>query len=181
MTATGKHNREFFPGSFPGSGHNHARCVDAALGAAAKLCGGGRLTPLRRRVLEIVWSSHQPIGAYAILDQLKTGARSAAPPTVYRALEFLLEHGLIHRIESLNAFVGCARPGDNHLAHFLLCTRCGTAAEVADRRVSNAIGRSVADCGFVLQRRVIELSGLCTRCRPAKTRSGTRVHGSRAA
>lgn len=176
MASTGKHHREFFPKT----GHNHARCVDTALGAAAALCEGERLTPLRRRVLELVWSSHQPIGAYAILDQLKTGARSGAPPTVYRALEFLLEQGLIHRIESLNAFVGCRNPGDTHLVHFLLCTRCGTAAEVEDRRVAEAIGRSAADCGFALQRRVIELSGLCTRCRPAKARRIPGVRSSRA-
>jgi Fur family transcriptional regulator, zinc uptake regulator len=152
---------------FPRSGHDHARCVDTALAAGKALCErqGQRLTPLRRQVLKLVWSSHQPIGAYAILDRLRRRGRPAAPPTAYRALEFLLERGLIHRIESLNAFVGCAHPGDAHPVQFLICTTCGMAAEVDDPRVAEAIGRSAEECGFALKRRVIELSGLCTSCR----------------
>ncbi len=154
---------------FPKSGHDHDRCVADALSAAEDMCAaaGDRLTPLRRRVLELVWGSHRPIGAYAILDQLKSGGRSAAPPTVYRALEFLLEHGLIHRIESLNAFAGCSHPGDSHLVQFLICRSCGTAAELDDRRLSEAIGRSAADQGFNIQSRVVELSGICAACQAA--------------
>lgn len=151
---------------FPKSGHNHAHCVASALAAAEALCEreGQRLTELRRRVLELVWSSHQPIGAYAILGQLKDG-KAAAPPTVYRALEFLLEHGLIHRIESLNAFVGCAHPGDEHMVQFLICTSCGNAVELADTRVTKAIGAVAGDHGFTLQNRIVELTGLCATCR----------------
>lgn len=163
---------------FPKRGHDHGSCVDAALAAAAQVCAasGQVLTPLRRRVLELVWSSHQPIGAYAILDRLKDDGRSAAPPTVYRALDFLLEQGLIHRIESLNAFVGCLNPGDDHLVQFLICTSCGTAAEVADERVAVAISRSAIDRGFALEARVIELSGLCVNCRADRAGNGGRAH-----
>lgn len=163
---------------FPRSGHDHARCVSHALDAAAALCerDGQRLTPLRQRVLELVWSSHQPVGAYAILDRLRQDGRSAAPPTVYRALEFLLEQGLVHRIETLNAFVGCARPGDGHLVQFLICRACGAAAEVEDRRVVAAIGRSAAERGFALEGRVIELSGLCEHCHGGRRREGHRAH-----
>jgi Fur family zinc uptake transcriptional regulator len=166
------------PALFPRSGHDHARCVSDALDAAASLCqrAGQRLTPLRQRVLELVWSSHQPIGAYAILDRLKQDGRSAAPPTVYRALEFLLEQGLVHRIETLNAFVGCAQPGDGHLVQFLICRKCGTAAEIEDRRVVEAIGRSAAERGFALEGRVIELSGLCVHCHGGGRREGHRNH-----
>ena len=80
--------------------HNHDHCIVDALQRAEALCEqrNVRLTPIRRRVLELVWHSHAPIGAYAILDQLKTTDRSAAPPTVHRALDFLLEHGLVHRL-----------------------------------------------------------------------------------
>ncbi len=172
MTASGKRLRD----PFPRRGHDHARCVASALTAAAAVCAsrGEQLTPLRRRVLELVWSSHQPIGAYAILDKLRADGRSAAPPTVYRALEFLLAHGLIHRIESLNAFVGCVQPGPDHLVQFLICTKCGTAAEVEDRRVAEAIGRSAAERGFALAGRVIELSGLCINCRDDRPRVGAR-------
>jgi Fur family transcriptional regulator, zinc uptake regulator len=165
---------------FPRSGHDHAQCVSHALASAAVLCerAGQRLTPLRQRVLELVWSSHQPIGAYAILDRLKEDGRSAAPPTVYRALEFLLEQGLVHRIESLNAFVGCPQPGDGHLVQFLICRKCGTAAEVEDRRVAEAIGRSAAERGFALEGRVIELSGLCEHCHGDQRREGQRTHAA---
>src|SRR5882724_8224269 len=99
------------------SAHDHQHCIDDALVRAATICAqsGGRLTPLRRRVLELVWHSHAPVGAYDILDALRRDGRPAAPPTAYRALEFLLGHGLIHRIESLNAFVGCAQPERPHL------------------------------------------------------------------
>jgi Fur family zinc uptake transcriptional regulator len=153
---------------FPHIGHDHARCVSAALEQAARLCErtGQRLTPIRRRVLELVWSSHQPVGAYAILDQLKgDGHRSAAPPTVYRALEFLLARGLVHRIESLNAFIGCPAPDAEHPVQFLICRRCGTTAELDDRSVDTALAKSAAARGFAVERRVIELSGLCRHCK----------------
>src|SRR3954453_3718975 len=92
--------------------HDHADCVAAALGAAERLCArrGARLTELRRRVLELIWRSHEPIGAYALLDRLGRERGRVAPPTVYRALEFLIAHGLVHRIASLNAFIGCVHP-----------------------------------------------------------------------
>jgi Fur family transcriptional regulator, zinc uptake regulator len=152
---------------FPRSGHDHERCVASALGSAEAVCEakGERLTPLRKRVLELVWDSHKPVGAYALLDKLKGDGRGAAPPTVYRALEFLLECGLIHRIESLNAYVGCSHPGESHVTQFLICSACGTAAELDDRRLGDAIGRSAAEHGFNIVSRVIELSGVCARCR----------------
>lgn len=159
------------PSPFPRSGHDHERCVSTALNSAEAVCGkaGERLTPLRKRVLELVWDSHKPVGAYALLDKLKEDGRGAAPPTIYRALEFLLACGLIHRIESLNAYVGCSHPGENHVTQFLICRACGTAAELDDRRLGEAIGRSAAEHGFNIVSRVIELSGVCARC---KTREG---------
>lgn len=155
---------------FPRSGHDHARCVSTALREAARVCerDGQRLTPIRRRVLELVWSSHQPIGAYAILEKLKREGRSAAPPTAYRALEFLLARGLIHRIESLNAFIGCPEPGAAHPVQFLICRRCGTTAELDDRKVDAALEKNAAARGFAVERRVIELSGLCRRCQDGR-------------
>lgn len=175
MVSSTKQGRKLFPGH----GHDHRQCVKEALAAASALCEqrGERLTPLRRRVLELVWSSHQPIGAYALLDQLKTDGRSAAPPTVYRALDFLRGLGLVHRIESLNAFVGCPHPGGHHPVQFMICTRCGAAAEVEDRRVAEAIGRSAAARGFALEARVIELSGQCSNCRQARRGQGMQAHG----
>ncbi len=119
------------PYRFTSADHDHGHCVATALDAAASLCQRrrARLTPLRRRVLELVWRSHEPQGAYDILDTLGERGRRAAPPTVYRALDFLLGQGLIHRIESLNAFVGCRDPDTPHAGQFLICTaRLATAA-----------------------------------------------------
>ncbi len=158
--------------AFPKRGHDHGRCVADALASADQLCAqsGDRLTTLRRRVLELVWESHRPAGAYALLDKLREDGRGAAPPTVYRALDFLLEHGLIHRIESLNAFVGCSHPGESHVVQFLICKTCGTTAELDDRRLGEAIGRSATEHGFDIQSRVIELTGVCAQCQGAAAR-----------
>jgi Fur family zinc uptake transcriptional regulator len=148
-------------------GHDHASCVSAALVDATRVCAerGARLTPLRRRVLEIVWQNHKPLGAYEILAVLGDEGRSAAPPTVYRALEFLLEHGLVHRIASLNAFMGCARPGHAGSGQFLICRECGNAAELNDGGVDRAITRSAASQGFAAQQHTIEITGVCPECR----------------
>lgn len=124
-----------------------------------------RLTPLRRRVLEILWCQHEPQGAYAILAVLGREGFGGAPPTVYRALEFLLDQGLAHRIASLNAFVACARPGHPGSGQFLICESCGTAAELNDGEVEQVIARSAASQGFAAEQHTVEISGRCPRCR----------------
>ncbi len=153
--------------AFGGAPHDHGACVADALLAAETICRdrGARLTKLRRRVLELIWSSHAPVGAYDLLRRLSREHESAAPPTVYRALDFLLEQGLIHRIESLNAFVGCVAPREAHAGQFLICRHCGAAAEMRDRRVNKAIDRTASDLGFALEKATIELRGLCPDCR----------------
>jgi len=152
---------------FPTAGHDHAACVHEALARADAICErrGARLTPLRRRVLELVWSGHRPIGAYDILGVLHGERGGAAPPTVYRALEFLLEIGLVHRIESLNAFVGCTKPGTDHAWQLLICRSCGRVAEIGDAGLDAAVSEAAARSGFTVQRRTIELAGLCPVCR----------------
>jgi Fur family zinc uptake transcriptional regulator len=146
--------------------HDHRRCIKAALADAERICreNKGRLTPQRRRVLELVWHSHKPVGAYTILEQLRAEGFNGAPPTVYRALDFLLEQGLIHRIESLNAYTGCAHPGEEHTGQFLICTRCERVAELDDPRLNRSIGNSAARHGFEADRQIIEIRGLCPRC-----------------
>lgn len=153
--------------SFPDAAHDHDDCVRAALADAENVCTlrGARLTALRRRVLELVWESHKPLGAYELLDMLRRGGRRAAPPTVYRALEFLLEQGLVHRVASLNAFIGCARPGHEGPVQFLICQRCGSAAELDDPAITRAIARSAAARGFAPRRHTIEVTGTCPNCR----------------
>ncbi|MDA0262481.1 MAG: Fur family transcriptional regulator [Proteobacteria bacterium] len=146
--------------------HDHQRCIDDAVTAAEKLCHkrGTRLTEIRRRVLELVWENHQPAGAYALLDGLKPAHPAAAPPTIYRALEFLLEHGLVHRIQSLNAFVGCADPEHAHRGLFLICDACGDAVEIEDSGIDRAMQKSAARVGFTLKSRTIEAVGRCPQC-----------------
>lgn len=148
--------------------HDHRHCIDDALSRADTVCSerGARMTPLRRRVLELVWDSHAPIGAYAIMDLLRAADdRAAAPPTVYRALEFLLEQGLVHKIESLNAFVGCDRPEERHISQFLICTSCKAAIELNDPAIVEAVDASARASGFSFNRLTIEAQGLCAACR----------------
>jgi Fur family zinc uptake transcriptional regulator len=118
---------------------------------------GLRLTALRRRVLELVWQSHKPLGAYDILAVLsEQDGRRAAPPTVYRALDFLLENGLVHRISSLNAFIGCNHPEHAHQGQFLICRECHAAIELEQKSISDAIIASA------------QMSGSSSKARPSK-------------
>lgn len=155
------------PGPFAGADHDHGSCVAEALQAAEDLCRtrGVRLTNIRRSVLELVWQSHRPIGAYAILEGLQQRRGGpVAPPTVYRALDFLLEQRLIHRVESLNAFVGCDHPGEQHAPQFLICSDCGRAAELDSQPLLNAIGKAADRAGFAVDHVAVEVSGQCPEC-----------------
>lgn len=146
--------------------HDHAPCVDDALDRARLLCEqrGTRLTALRQRVLALVWASHRPQGAYAILGAMADEGQRVAPLTVYRALDFLVANGLVHRVESLNAYVGCPEPGRPHSGQFLVCTRCGNAAELTDKRINRAIAESAGAVGFQVQTQTVEVRGLCPAC-----------------
>ena len=147
--------------------HDHADCVATALGAAQARCAGGglQLTPVRRRVLELLLESHVALGAYDVLARLEAEGLGSAPPTAYRALDFLVRHSFAHRVERLNAFVACVHPGRSHDPAFMICTGCGTVAEaVASRR---ALGRSAAQAGFAIARTTVEAEGLCPDCRGA--------------
>ncbi|MEM7406744.1 MAG: Fur family transcriptional regulator [Pseudomonadota bacterium] len=146
--------------------HDHSVCVDDALAEARRLCSerSANLTPLRQRVLQIVWSGHRPLGAYDILAALNTDGKRAAPPTVYRALEFLLEHGLVHRLASLNAYAGCTNPGHGGQGQFLLCTQCGHAAELVDGEVSAAIESAARRRDFQVSTHTVEIAGTCPNC-----------------
>jgi len=147
--------------------HDHRHCIEDAVAAAEKLCTAKdlRFTPLRRRVLELVWSSHRPIGAYALLDELRNEDLGSAPPTVYRALDFLIEHGLIHRIERMNAFVGCSHPGERHRGFFLICGECGNAEELDSKSVADSITASAGRYGFAARDMTLEVTGTCADCR----------------
>ncbi len=151
---------------FPPKAHDHRACVEEALAQAKALCGeqGLRLTPQRQQILELIWREHKPVGAYELLDRLRDAGIKAAPPTVYRALEFLLEHGLIHRIESLNAYTGCTAPGTPHHGQFLVCSQCHHVAELDEAAISGQLEDSASRLGFAIERQTVEISGLCPLC-----------------
>lgn len=127
-----------------------------------------RLTPTRRRVLELVLEADGPVKAYDLLDRLKSEQPNAAPPTVYRALEFLLEHRFIHRLETLNAFVSCFHPEKKHQGQFLICEHCGKVIEVAETGLAERLTRIARDADFVPERQVLEVYGTCSDCRGAE-------------
>ena len=157
-------------GDFPRHKHNHRRCVADALAAAQRVCEqrGARLTAIRRRVLELVWASHEPVVAYDLLEHLRPDKPNATPPTVYRALEFLLEHRLIHRIESLNAYVGCADPELDHSCQFFICSSCGAAAEIDAGAIDRAVASQAKALGFAVSATTIEVTGVCVNCDSGK-------------
>ena len=149
---------------FPARDHDHPACIARGLDRAQAACRsrGVRLTDQRRRVLEILLSSHGAMGAYEILEQL--GQRTA-PMTVYRALDFLIDVGLVHRLASLNAFAVCHGPEEGHRSQFLICRRCRAVLELADAGVDTAIGAAVGPTGFVPVEHIVEVLGDCPDCR----------------
>lgn len=143
----------------------------AQLDQAAEVCArhGARLTEIRRRVLGLIFESRGPLGAYALLDRLKAERANATPVTVYRALDFLLENGLVHKIERLNAFIACTDQGEHthehgHAAQFLICRSCGTVAELEDHSIATAISHAAGRTGFRPDRATIEVEGVCETC-----------------
>ncbi|QWT21162.1 transcriptional repressor [Bacillus sp. NP157] len=126
---------------------------------------GLRLTPLRREVLELVADAGKPVKAYDLLDRLREKHGNAAPPTVYRALDFLLENGFIHKLESINAYVSCHHPAEFHQVPFLICDKCQCAQEVCDVRVAELIEAQAQALGFRPQAQTLEVHGICKNCR----------------
>ncbi|MCU7960037.1 MAG: transcriptional repressor [gamma proteobacterium symbiont of Bathyaustriella thionipta] len=138
---------------------------------AEQLCEGRgvRLTASRRGVLELLCQSDKPLSAYDILDLMHTSGKKPAPPTVYRALDFLLQQGLAHKIESLHAFVGCAHPEHPHCSQFLICSDCGLVSEVENDAISSSLRDAEKAMGFTTQRPVVELLGVCAKCTAHQT------------
>jgi Fur family zinc uptake transcriptional regulator len=137
------------------------------LGQIEKICveRGAQITPLRRAILEILARSDGPIGAYALMDELShVQQRSVAPPTVYRTLEFLVENGFVVKIESRNAFAACDTPGHDHHGVLLICSRCGKSDEVENAGLDSLLREMASSSGFRMQRRVVEIDGLCESC-----------------
>ena len=155
---------------FPAPDHDHQRCSSDAIAYAEAVCTARaeRLTPIRRSVLEALLASHQPLGAYELIDRLAAQGGRPAPITIYRALDFLREQGLVHRIESRNAFIACVH---NHESGdpvvFLICERCGAVGEAASAAVADTIRNASRAAGFTPKTPVIEISGICAHCKAA--------------
>ena len=152
---------------FPSPDHDHERCASAAIAHAEAQCAARaqRLTPMRRQVLQALLSSHKPLGAYEIIDRLAQRSRPA-PITIYRALDFLCENRLVHRIESRNAYVACVHNHDgDDLVVFLICESCGAVGEAPGAAAAEALKASSRAAGFSPKSPLIEIAGICSHCR----------------
>ncbi len=155
---------------FPAPDHDHQSCADSILAEAERICAARRvrLTPKRRQVLEIIAKSHAAAGAYEILEEMAGPKGRPAPVIVYRALEFLMTHGLVHRLASLNAFIACANPQPEHGAQFLICRGCRTVTEFSNPAMGTAIRAGAREAGFSVEASMVEISGLCAACAQAQ-------------
>ncbi len=147
--------------------HDHAHCAADALSRAETVtaASGARLTPVRRRVLEILLEEHRALGAYDVLARLAAEGFGNQPPVAYRALEFLVDQGLAHRIQRLNAFTACAHMGESHAPAFLICRACHSVAEASAGPARAALEAEAGRSGFVIERSTLEALGLCPKCR----------------
>ena len=154
LTAIGFHN------------HDHGTCIATALHEAEAKCRQQKLqlTPVRRRVLEILLEKHRAMGAYDILEILASERLGSQPPVAYRALDFLVQNGFVHRIEQLNAYTACAHPTHDHIPAFLICRECKAVAEAETELKQGRLGTAADKTGFVIERVVVEAEGLCPTC-----------------
>lgn len=139
----------------------------ALLATAEALCRarGGRLTPQRRAVLRKLLRAKRPLTAYELLERIRPEDAAITPASIYRSLDFLLGVGLAHRLESTRSFVACDHPDHLHAGQFLICRECGIAVEAEDDRIDRAAKDLGKRHGFALDRRVVELTGLCATCK----------------
>jgi len=147
---------------------DHHFCMNNALDAAENICAqnGSRLTATRRRVLAMIWENHQPVKAYDLLEKMNGDKNLAtAPPTIYRALDFLMEEGLVHRIDSMNAYIGCMHPEQHHDCYFMICQDCGTAEECCNADLARAIATATKAKQFSPHSTTLEILGICQHCR----------------
>ena len=151
---------------FPSKKHNHESCVKKLLADAEKECRQKklRLTEHRKEVLKIIASSHRPLGAYDILGKMNFSGKRQAPVVAYRALDFLMGLGLVHRLNSLNAFVACTAAGEEHMAQFLICRNCKNVGELNSNQVSDQIEKDAVEVGFQVNQQVVEITGVCSEC-----------------
>jgi Fur family zinc uptake transcriptional regulator len=152
---------------FPAPDHDHDRCATDAMAHAEQVCErrAQKFTPIRRQVLLALLSSHRPLGAYEVIEELSRSMPRPAPITVYRALDFLIDNGLVHRIESRNAFLACAHDHDAAaMVAFLICERCGSVGEIPAAPVAQGLNDAARSTGFAPKLSVVEITGICAHC-----------------
>ena len=149
--------------------HDYSGDPDAAIAAAETYFqkNGIRFTPLRRRVFEIILRAEKPIGAYDILERLRDHGKIAAPISVYRVLDFLIEQRFVHRLATINAYMACVTPEDPHAAQFLICNCCGSVYEISNPKIDEAVAEGANQIGFTVNYPLVEITGLCADCKAA--------------
>lgn len=149
--------------------HHHVHHADEYVREVERACDerGLRLTPLRADVLRLIANAGQPVKAYDLLARISESKAASAPPTIYRALDFLLAHGFIHKLESINAFVACHHPRVRHAVPFLICDGCHVAIEMEDEKISRQLDERARALGFTPQAQTLEVHGLCAACAAA--------------
>ena len=145
---------------------SHKSCIKEALIEAKTICDqrGVKLTKLRETVLKLIWKNHTYVKAYDLLEELKKIDDSAKPPTVYRSLDFLMENGFIHKIQSLNAFVGCSHPGEHNECYFLICKECRNIEECHSENINKFVQSTSSNNNFSANQVTLEISGICQEC-----------------
>jgi len=146
--------------------HDHAACINDMIAVAEAHCTANKLqfTPTRRRVLEFLLEGHRALGAYDVLKRLVKEGHGSQPPVAYRALDFLVKHGFVHKIERLNAYIACAHPHEKHSPAFMICRLCGSVAEASSAPATSLLGQAAQDIGFRIERTIVEAEGLCPKC-----------------
>jgi Fur family zinc uptake transcriptional regulator len=146
----------------------HTARAPEALASAERACitRGLRLTPIRKQVLEALYTTHRPMSAYDVIDGLAAmGIKRLAPVTIYRALDFLMAEGFVHRLASHNAFIACPfRHSQEDLVVFMICEACGGVDEITSEPLSSVLQTIADDYHFTPRARVIELQGRCAHC-----------------
>ena len=154
--------------TFPAPDHDHGRCTAEAMAHAEEVCARRtqKFTPIRRQVLKALLSSHRPLGAYEVIDELAKSMPRPAPITVYRALDFLIANGLVHRIESRNAYLACAAHDHDSTSAvaFLICERCGLVGEIPSASFAKDLNAAARSSGFAPKLSVVEITGVCAHC-----------------
>ncbi len=147
--------------------HNHEKCIKTTISKARQICNENNvnLTPLREKILEIIFRDHKPVKAYDVLNELKKHKISNKPPTIYRALDFFIENKIIRKIHSINSYyVHYQHINKNDICHFLICKECNNVQEICDKSLANSILRVGNNNGFKMQNNIIEVLGLCEKC-----------------